>query len=111
MIRVNQADTANQAAVVCGSALVSTRPIWPGWIPVLILPVLTIALASRLVPWLFMWLLAAAIFVGCKWHTWWEHSGKAASVGITRSLGYLFAWPGMDAEAFLSSKSWLFWLS
>jgi membrane bound O-acyltransferase family protein len=104
MVRVNRADAANQATVRCMTALVSRRPIWPGWIPMLILPVAAIALASRLVPWLFMWVLAAAIFVGCKWQTWWEQSGKAASVEMRRSLGYLFAWPGMDAEAFLDAQ-------
>jgi hypothetical protein len=47
-----------------------------------------------------MWSLAAAIFFGCKWQTWWEHRRIAGSA-IGRSVGFLFGWPGMDAAAFL----------
>jgi hypothetical protein len=49
-----------------------------------------------------MWILAVAIFFGCKWQTWWEQR-RIADAGIFRTLGYLFAWPGMDAETFLDS--------
>lgn len=50
-----------------------------------------------------MWALSAAIFFGLKWLTWWEaRGGVVHSVG--RSLAYLVAWPGMDAETFLDSR-------
>lgn len=47
--------------------------------------------------WAFMWLLAVAVFAGCKLLTW-----TAAPVRAPWWLhaGYL-AWPGMDAAAFL----------
>jgi hypothetical protein len=75
---------------------------WPGWIPLLVFPAATMALRSRLAPWFFMWMLAGAIFFGCKWQTWWEQ-WRIADIGIGRTLGYLLLWPGMDAETFLDS--------
>jgi alginate O-acetyltransferase complex protein AlgI len=50
--------------------------------------------------WLFMWSLAFAIFAGLKWQTWWQARSQVGHT-VGRSLAYLFAWPGMDAGAFL----------
>lgn len=49
-----------------------------------------------------MWSLAFAIFVGCKWLTW----RRTLAVGVIwwRHAGYLLAWPGMNAPAFLCSE-------
>ena len=74
-----------------------------GWGPMVVLPVAVIVLTPTAWPrWAFMWLLAIILFVGCKWLTWrrtpipnaqwWQHAG------------YLFAWPGMDARAFLNPE-------
>ncbi len=53
--------------------------------------------------WLFMWALSFAIFAALKWMTWWTaHDQVPASVG--RSLAYLLAWPGMDADTFLDAR-------
>lgn len=73
---------------------------WPGWLPLLVLPSGVTMLRHNLEPWLFMWALAIAIFAGCKWLTWWQNKSIAGT--RTRRLGYLLAWPGMDAEAFLN---------
>ncbi|HTT34158.1 MAG TPA: MBOAT family protein [Methylomirabilota bacterium] len=71
------------------------------WLPLIILPLLTIAMRARLLPWVFMWLLAAAVFAGCKWQTYWEaRSSLPAMSNWKRSLAYLLFWPGMDAEGF-----------
>ena len=53
--------------------------------------------------WLFMWTLSFAIFAGLKWTTWWKARTSIAHSGA-RSLAYLLAWPGMDAESFLDPK-------
>lgn len=45
-----------------------------------------------------MWALSVAIFAGCKWLTWWPVRRDAS---LASSLSYLFAWPGLDAQAFL----------
>lgn len=50
-----------------------------------------------------MWVLSYAIFAGLKWMTWWTaHDRVPANVG--RSLAYLLAWPGMDADTFLDPQ-------
>lgn len=79
------------------------RRNWWGWIPLLVLPAATIGARPFLQPWIFMWILAAAIFFGCKWQAWWEWR-SISCVSIGRSIGFLFAWPGMDAAAFLSPE-------
>jgi hypothetical protein len=76
---------------------------WPGWIPLIVLPAAGIAVRPYLAPWCFMWALAAAIFFGCKWQSWWEQRNIAGAT-IGRSIGFLFAWPGMDAAGFLDSE-------
>jgi alginate O-acetyltransferase complex protein AlgI len=47
-----------------------------------------------------MWALSFSIFAGLKWMTWWKARARVAH-RAGRSLAYLVAWPGMDAEAFL----------
>jgi len=76
---------------------------WLGWIPLLVLPAAAIAFRAYLAPWCFMWALAAAIFFGCKWQTWWEYRNIAGAT-IGRSVGFLIAWPGMDGKGFLDPE-------
>ena len=53
--------------------------------------------------WLFMWTLSFAIFLGLKWATWWE-AREHVPHSSGRSLAYLLAWPGMDADTFLDAR-------
>jgi hypothetical protein len=71
-----------------------------GWLPLPLLFGLAVWFGRSLPPWLYMWKLAFAIYFSLKWLTWW---GERADVSHTplRSAAYLFAWPGMDAAAFL----------
>jgi hypothetical protein len=48
-----------------------------------------------------MWLLAFTIYVGCKWLTWRRTPVQGAR--WWQHAGYLLAWPGLDAAAFLGS--------
>jgi hypothetical protein len=82
---------------------VSSSTTWIGWIPLFVLPFLSIVFGLRLPPWEFMWLLAVAIFAGLKWATWWK-ARTAIPHEAWRSIAYLLAWPGMDAESFLDSS-------
>jgi hypothetical protein len=50
-----------------------------------------------------MWVVALAIFASCKWLTWRRTTAPDASCYL--QLGYLFAWPGMDASAFLCNSN------
>jgi hypothetical protein len=103
MARMNQTQAEDRTTALSVPALPPRGRAWPGWIPLLVLPAATMAVRSHLAPWRFMWLLAVAIFFGCKWQTWWERR-RIADVGICRTLGYLFVWPGMDAENFLDPE-------
>lgn len=75
---------------------------WQGWLPVLVLPAAVLWLVPGTWPrWALMWTLAFALYGGCKWLTWRRTPVVGASLG--RHLGYLLAWPGLDAAAFLNS--------
>ena len=81
---------------------------WPlhwsrGWAPLVVLPILVLVCFPASWPrWAFMWTLAFAIYVGCKWLTW--RRTFVPDAAWWKHAGYLFAWPGMDAAAFLGSK-------
>jgi hypothetical protein len=76
---------------------------WIGWLPLLVLPLGVLALAKFLQPWVFMWILAASIYLGLKWLSWWKARGRVPNAAW-RSIAYLLAWPGMDAESFLNAR-------
>lgn len=73
-----------------------------GLCPLVILPSTVIACGRLLTPWVFMWALSFAIYFGLKWLTWWDAKSRIYH-SSWRSVGYLLAWPGMDADSFLSS--------
>jgi hypothetical protein len=74
------------------------------WLPIVALPMAALLFTPDHWPrWAFMWLLAWTIFAGCKWLTWWTAPTHGASV--RRQLGYLVAWPGLDAAVFLHAPS------
>jgi hypothetical protein len=57
---------------------------------------------SGLPAWAAMWILSLAIFAACKGISWWAAAGTQAT--RARQVAYLFAWPGMDATAFLDRR-------
>ncbi len=76
--------------------------LWPvGVLPLLILPVVALFAASSMPRWGFMWAMALALYAGCKWLTYREARARGVASDRLTALGYLFAWPGMDAAAFL----------
>lgn len=78
------------------------RP-WRGWVPIIVLPGAVLLVTPTEWPrWLFMWMLAFVIFVGCKWLTW----RRTLAFGLPwwQHAGYLLTWPGLDAGAFLRSE-------
>jgi hypothetical protein len=60
-------------------------------------------MVASLPAWAVMWILSGSIFAACKWITW-RHAG-VAQVPPARQAAYLFAWPGMDAAAFLATSA------
>lgn len=87
----------------CRIATTATPPLptRTRWLGLAIFPLLALTTKAFLPAWGFMWLMAFAIFFGCKWLT----LGIATARGPVRPLraaAYLLAWPGMDAARFLS---------
>jgi hypothetical protein len=52
--------------------------------------------------WVVMWTIAFALYGACKWATYWQVRVRFGHHRQYRRLGYLLAWPGMDASAFSS---------
>jgi predicted DCC family thiol-disulfide oxidoreductase YuxK len=76
--------------------------LWPvGFLPLLILPISALLAASWMPRWGFMWAMACALYAGCKWLTYCEARARSGAPDRRRALGYLLAWPGMNATAFL----------
>jgi hypothetical protein len=49
-----------------------------------------------------MWAIALVLFAACKWITYRAVRRRIGSRDRSRMAGYLLAWPGMDASAFLA---------
>jgi alginate O-acetyltransferase complex protein AlgI len=71
------------------------------WLPLLALPTVALAMRPLLPSWGFMWAMAFAIFVGCKWLTLAVARVRSPGVSPLRAAAYLLAWPGMEASPFL----------
>jgi predicted DCC family thiol-disulfide oxidoreductase YuxK len=74
------------------------------WLPLLILPPTAAAIGKQLPAWLYMWTLAFALFLGCKWLCLRIAAAKGVRIGLGRKIGFLFGWIGMDAD-FLVKKN------
>jgi predicted DCC family thiol-disulfide oxidoreductase YuxK len=85
-----------------GSCRSATRTDWPGWIGLITLPAAALIVYPRVAPWIFMWIMASAIFFGCKWLTFWRVWQRHTPLHLERIPGYFIFWPGMDAVSFLS---------
>jgi hypothetical protein len=73
------------------------------WLPLVVLPPTVFCVVPATWPrWVMMWLLATSIYAGCKWLTW--SSIVDHSLRRRRDWGYLLAWPGLDAPAFLTDR-------
>jgi hypothetical protein len=82
----------------------STDAHLAGWLPLIVLPAGVLIAGRHLVPWALMWGLSIAIYAALKWMTWWRGRHIVGQIPLRRSLAYLFAWPGMDAPAFLDVR-------
>ena len=87
----------------CAGAREAVPPLrwWRGWELLVALPLAVVLFVPATWPrWAFMWTLTVALYSGCKWLTWRRSTVRGAP--LARHLGYLFAWPGLDADAFLN---------
>ncbi len=106
----------------CSNGACAVAPRGPGmmarivdWLPLIVAPGAAMFTRSALPAWAFMWVLAVAIFAGCKWLMFRRSTRKIAAArgqatGNPRRsrapmAGYFLAWPGLDATAFLDSDA------
>jgi alginate O-acetyltransferase complex protein AlgI len=75
------------------------------WLDVMVatIPVAATLIFARPLPaWGYMWMLAWAVWMGCKWLTW---RAETADIGgelpMSTMIGYFVLWPGMDARPFV----------
>jgi predicted DCC family thiol-disulfide oxidoreductase YuxK len=107
-IKTDTGDMAvrRSAAVSKTSRSIFDRQQFFDFLPLLLLPSLTATLHPFIAPWIFMWAMAFAIYFGCKWLTYRIAIRTATCNGahpaVWRHVGYLFAWPGMDAKEFFN---------
>lgn len=73
------------------------------WLPLLVLPFAALLIRPFLPAWGFMWTMAVALFLGCKWLTYSQAKALLPGVSPFRSAAYLLAWPGMDAARFFTA--------
>ncbi len=76
---------------------------WRAWLPLVVPPAASFGLRSHVPPWVWMWVLSAAIFFGLKWLTWRQAEPGSRRAAGWRSLAYLIGWVGMDANAFFGT--------
>jgi hypothetical protein len=66
------------------------------------LPLMVLFVPSNWPHWALMWTLAAIIFIGCKWLTWYRT--PVMNVPAWKRAAYLFLWPGLDPASFLAER-------
>lgn len=79
------------------------RALWPGWLPLAILPPIPLVCGFNSPRWVLMCMLALLIYIGGKWLTWWDEGRWMESTSVRR-WAYLLAWPGMNPREFLGRK-------
>ena len=72
------------------------------WLPAVLLIAISFIAGRNAASWIWMWAVAVSMFLACKWMLWWP---VRRSGSIARNLAYFLAWPGMDAESFLTGPA------
>lgn len=88
----------------CGAGACAAKPLRVGnpadWLPLLLFPPAAAAIGKMLPPWIYMWVLAFALFLGAKWLSLRTAITSGTKIGFKRALAFLFGWIGMDAANF-----------
>ena len=105
MLRAGYRFIAKRRHCINGVCAIRKRSTWTDWLPLIVLPAFALLAMNALPPWVFMWVLAVAVFLGCKWLVWRRAGATVRSASTLRKLGYWLAWPGMDVAAFLVGRT------
>jgi len=91
-------------ASLCAEQLLTVVTVGIRWVlPPMTLLTAALLAGTTLPAWAWMWALAAALFLGCKWTSLMTALTKQPAIPLSRRLAFLFGWVGMDAEAFLGN--------
>ena len=93
-----------------GTCRVPRRRSEMNWLPLIVLPIATLALRSHLPNWVFMWTMAFSLFAGCKWLTYRKAIAGGTAFRTHQVLGYLFGWVGMDPTPFSKQTTATLWV-
>jgi len=104
IVRATYRHIARNRHCATGACETPKHAHWLDWLPLPLLLIATLPFRDHLPNWIFMWLFVTAMFAGCKWLTWRRAQTNNPIIVTKRTLGYLFAWPGMDAKAFLAGQ-------
>ena len=90
----------------CRGDACRAKPLWAGhpadWLPLLLLPPAAVAIGIHVPAWIFMWLLAFALFLGSKWLCLRTALMDGTRITFKKALAFLFGWIGMDVANFSS---------
>ena len=75
------------------------------WLPLLVLAITAAVFGKPLPAWLYMWTLAFALFLGCKWLCFRRALARGFNARFGRKFGFLFGWTGMDAHEFFANAN------
>jgi predicted DCC family thiol-disulfide oxidoreductase YuxK len=68
--------------------------------PVVALTVMAIFCGQNAPPWAFTWIVALALYAGCKWMSFRTAKAAGARPGFALRAGFFAGWVGMDATTF-----------
>ena len=74
------------------------------WVPLILGVPAAFAIRGDMPDWVFMWVLAFALYAGCKWLVWRRAIRDLQAIKPADSVAFLFGWTGMDAKAFLGRR-------
>ena len=89
------------------SALAQPSPrarSWLIWLPAPLPAGLVLAGKSAFPAWVWMWLIAGALFVGAKWITVSRFLRSVHGANTARLIAYCVLWPGLDIQAFCATE-------
>src|SRR5688572_23625324 len=65
--------------------------------PLVVVPVVSAGATWDRPPWLLMWVISSALWLGLKWGTVVDAWRMGLRPSFRRFLGYMFVWPNTDA--------------
>lgn len=95
---------ANRACAGGGCELRSKRR-FTDWLPLLALPSGALLFQNTLPAWAFMWLMALALYAGCKLLTFRTERAAGTRFTTAGAVAYLFGWVGMEPAAFGTNRT------